>query len=363
MLASVVQKMARNQKSSGKQNLSIHYRGKRKSRDVKEPEQKKRVQSGAIIGMVRGDTSRKRPREQSEQRASNEISFPSMSRAETKAKLKESGTPLVGFSSKVSYPIGTINLNVTMGEPGKLRTIPMEFAVVKSHPPYNVILGRTGLRSLGAVASTIHSMIKFPTSNGIATMMTKRETLQECRRMEEARGPTLERRTIPPSPPMQTSEPEETTSKVRKIRYPTWVASSVLVKKPDNSWRMCIDFKDLNKACPKDLYPLPEIDWKIESLMGFKYKCFLDAYKGYHQIQMAKKDEEKSAFHTDKGIFCYTKMPFGLKNVGATYQRLVDTIFEGQMRRNLEAYVDDMVIKSKKELEMIKDVEETLFFG
>ncbi|GJZ38970.1 hypothetical protein Tco_0585533, partial [Tanacetum coccineum] len=71
------------------------------------------------------------------------------------------------------------------------------------------------------------------------------------------------------------------------------------------------------------------IDWKIESLIGFKYKCFLDAYKGYHQIQMAKKDEEKTAFHTDEGVFCYTKIPFGLKNARATYQRLVDTIFEG----------------------------------
>nr|GFA96780.1 reverse transcriptase domain-containing protein [Tanacetum cinerariifolium] len=123
---------------------------------------------------------------------------------------------------------------------------------------------------------------------------------------------------------------------------------------------MCIDFKDFNKACPKDLYPLPEIDWKIESLMGFKYKCFLDAYKGYHQIQMSKKDKEITAFHTDEGIFCYTKTPFGLKNARATYQRLVDTIFEGQMGRNFEAYVDDMVIKSKTEPEMIKDIEETL---
>ncbi|GKB88562.1 reverse transcriptase domain-containing protein [Tanacetum coccineum] len=144
------------------------------------------------------------------------------------------------------------------------------------------------------------------------------------------------------------------------IRYPTWVANPFLVKKPDDRWRMCIEFKNLNKACPKDLYPLPEIDWKIESLMGFEYMCFLDAYKGYHQIQMAKIDEEKTAFHTDEGVFCYTKMHFRLKNVRATYQRLVDTIFEGQMGRNLEAYVDDMVIKSKTKLEMIKDVEETL---
>ncbi|GJU64034.1 reverse transcriptase domain-containing protein, partial [Tanacetum coccineum] len=75
---------------------------------------------------------------------------------------------------------------------------------------------------------------------------------------------------------------------------------------------------------------------------------------------MTKKDEEKMAFHTDEGVFCYTKMPFRLKNAGATYQKLVDTIFEGQMGRNLEAYVDDMVIKSKTEPKMIKDVEETL---
>ncbi|GKG07555.1 hypothetical protein Tco_0330524, partial [Tanacetum coccineum] len=89
---------------------------------------------------------------------------------------------------------------------------------------------------------------------------------------------------------------------VRKVRYPTWVANLVLVKKLDNSWRMCIDSKDLNKAYSKDLYPLPEIDWKIESLMGFKYKCFLDAYIGYNQIQMAKKDNENMAFHTNEGV-------------------------------------------------------------
>ncbi|GKB77694.1 reverse transcriptase domain-containing protein [Tanacetum coccineum] len=108
-----------------------------------------------------------------------------------------------------------------------------------------------------------------------------------------------------------------------------------MVKKHDNSWRMCVDFKDLNKACPKDGYPLPEIDWKVESLCGFPFKCFLDAYKGYHQIQMAKEDEEKKAFITNQGIFCYTKMPFGLWNA-ATYQRLVDKAFHKQIGRNLK---------------------------
>nr|GEW53495.1 hypothetical protein [Tanacetum cinerariifolium] len=112
----------------------------------------------------------------------------------------------------------------------------------------------------------------------------------------------------------------------------------------------------------KDIYPLLEIDGKIESLMRLKYKCFLDAYKGYHQIQMAKKDKENTTFHTDEGVFCYTKMPFEIKNVGAMYQRLVDTMFEGQMRRNLEAYVDDMVIKKLPTLTVLKKEEKLMVY-
>ncbi|GJX28588.1 reverse transcriptase domain-containing protein [Tanacetum coccineum] len=119
------------------------------------------------------------------------------------------------------------------------------------------------------------------------------------------------------------------------------------------------DFKDLNKACLKDGYLLPKIDWKVESLCGFPFKCFLDAYKGYHQINMANEDEEKTAFITSQGVFCYSKMPFGLRNAGATYQRLVDKAFHKQIGRNLEVYVDDLVIKIRTEDEIIRDIEET----
>ncbi|GKA89665.1 reverse transcriptase domain-containing protein, partial [Tanacetum coccineum] len=87
-----------------------------------------------------------------------------------------------------------------------------------------------------------------------------------------------------------------------------------MVKNSDGTWRMCIDFMSLNKAYPKDSYPLPEIDQKIESLEGFRLKCFLDAYKGYHQIRMAKEDEEKTSFDIEQGTFYYEKMSFGLKN-------------------------------------------------
>ncbi|GJT75888.1 reverse transcriptase domain-containing protein [Tanacetum coccineum] len=118
---------------------------------------------------------------------------------------------------------------------------------------------------------------------------------------------------------------------MKEAHYYSWLSNPVMVKKYDGTWRMCVDFKDLNNACPKDCYPLPEIDWKVESLCGYPFKCFLDAYKGYHQIKMAKEDEEKTAFITSQGIFCYSKMPFGLKNAGSTYQRLVDKAFQRQI--------------------------------
>ncbi|GKE89790.1 hypothetical protein Tco_1567265 [Tanacetum coccineum] len=106
---------------------------------------------------------------------------------------------------------------------------------------------------------------------------------------------------------------------LRKVKHQTWVANPVIVKKSDEGWRMCVGFTDINKACPKDCYPQPEIDWKIESLSGFRLTYFLDAYKGYHQIQMAEEDEDKTAFYAGEGVFCYKKMPFGLKNAGSTY--------------------------------------------
>ncbi|GJX06582.1 reverse transcriptase domain-containing protein [Tanacetum coccineum] len=146
---------------------------------------------------------------------------------------------------------------------------------------------------------------------------------------------------------------------VRPVKYPTWISNPVLVRKVEDTWRMCIDFKNLNSTCPKDYYPLLEIDLKIEAVMGFPFKCFLEAYKGYHQIQMSEDDEEKAAFYTNQRTYYYIKLSFGLKNAGATYQRLVDSTFQMQLGRNLKAYVDGMVIKSKTEQSMIMDISKT----
>nr|GEW51711.1 reverse transcriptase domain-containing protein [Tanacetum cinerariifolium] len=91
---------------------------------------------------------------------------------------------------------------------------------------------------------------------------------------------------------------------MREVYYHDWLSKLIMVKKHDGSWRMCVDFTDLNKACSQDCYPLPKIDWKVESLCGYPFKCFLDAYKGYHQIHMAESDEEKTAFHTSHLVYC-----------------------------------------------------------
>ena len=137
---------------------------------------------------------------------------------------------------------------------------------------------------------------------------------------------------------------------IREVYYPEWRANVVLVKKANGKWRMCVDFTDLNKACPKDSFPLPRIDQLMDSTAGHKLLTFMDAFSGYNQIKMAEEDQEKTAFITSQGLYCYKVMPFGLKNAGATYQRLVNKMFSQQIGRNMEVYVDDMLVKSKEEL-------------
>jgi hypothetical protein len=146
---------------------------------------------------------------------------------------------------------------------------------------------------------------------------------------------------------------------IRRVVYPSWLANLILVEKSDGSWHMCIDYTSLNKACPKDEYPLPRICQIIDFMSSCELLPFLDAYSGYHQISLVIDDEEKTAFITSFGIFCYTKMVFGLKNGGATYQKCVHTVLESQIGRNVEAYIDDKVVKSEKRGDLLDDLKET----
>ncbi|XP_059658393.1 uncharacterized protein LOC132304673 [Cornus florida] len=143
---------------------------------------------------------------------------------------------------------------------------------------------------------------------------------------------------------------------IKPIQYPTWLANIVLVKKKNEKIRVCVDFKDLNKACPKDDFPLPIIDSLVDSTSGHEMFSFMDGYSGYNHIKMTPCDAEKIAFRTPLGNFHYTVMPFGLKNAGATYQRAMTAIFHDMLHRNVEDYMDDLVIKSRRKEEHLADL-------
>uniref|UniRef100_A0A2N9HKP8 Uncharacterized protein n=1 Tax=Fagus sylvatica TaxID=28930 RepID=A0A2N9HKP8_FAGSY len=135
---------------------------------------------------------------------------------------------------------------------------------------------------------------------------------------------------------------------IKPIQHPRWLSNIVPVKKKNRQIRCCVDFRNLNKACPKDEFPLPNMDLLIDSATGHAMFSFMDGFSGYNQIRMSTKDAEKTAFRTPIGNFYYTVMPFGLKNADATYQRIMTAMFHDMMHKEIEDYVDDIVVKSKK---------------
>ena len=138
---------------------------------------------------------------------------------------------------------------------------------------------------------------------------------------------------------------------IKEIKYPEWLANVVVVPKKGGKWRVCVDYTDLNDACPKDSFHLPRINQIVDVSAGHGMLSFLDSFLGYHQIPMYPSYVEKTAFITPHGLFCYNVMLFGLKNVGATYQRLVTKMFRPLLGKTMEVYIDDMLVKSKEHLD------------
>jgi hypothetical protein len=135
---------------------------------------------------------------------------------------------------------------------------------------------------------------------------------------------------------------------ISEVLHPEGLTNPILIRKKNtNEWRMCVDYTDLNKHCPKDPFGLPRIDQVIDSTVGCDLLCFLDFYSGYHQIAIKEEDQEKTAFITPFDVYCYTTMSFGLKNAGATYQRAIQACFKKQLNKVVEAYVDDVVVKTQ----------------
>jgi hypothetical protein len=136
---------------------------------------------------------------------------------------------------------------------------------------------------------------------------------------------------------------------INEVYHPEWLANSVFVRKKNNEWRMCVDYTDLNKHCPKDPFGLPRINEVVDSTAGCELQSFLDCYSGCHQIALNKDDHIKTSFIMPFGAYCYTIMSFGLKNMGATYQRAIQNCLQNKIKDDyVEAYVDDVVVKTRE---------------
>ena len=143
------------------------------------------------------------------------------------------------------------------------------------------------------------------------------------------------------------------------MNYLDWIANLVLVKKANGKWRLCVYFTYINKACPKDSFPLPKINQLVDATTWHELLNFLDVYSGYNQIHMHQPDQEHIAFLTDQGLYCYKVMPFSLKNSGATYQPLINKMFKEQIWKTMKVYVNDVLVKFFKSEEHINNLKES----
>jgi hypothetical protein len=143
---------------------------------------------------------------------------------------------------------------------------------------------------------------------------------------------------------------------IKEVYYPDWLANLVLVPKKNKEWRICVDYTDLNKACKKDPFGLPRIDQIVDSTAGCSLLSFLDCYSGYHQIPLKVEGWINTSFITPFGAFCYITMPFRLKSAAGTYQRGIQWCLYSQLGCNVEAYVADVVVKTREEKRLISDL-------
>ena len=145
---------------------------------------------------------------------------------------------------------------------------------------------------------------------------------------------------------------------IKEVECPDWLENLVVFPKKGGKWRVYVDYTNLNDACLKNNFSLPRIDQIVDSTAGHGMLFFLDAFFGYHQIPMHPPDEEKTVFITPHRLYCYKVMPFGLKNAGATYQRLMAKIFKPLIKHMVEVYIDDIMVKSKTRGEHGQHLEE-----
>jgi hypothetical protein len=146
---------------------------------------------------------------------------------------------------------------------------------------------------------------------------------------------------------------------IKEVHHPKWLANPILVKKNSGKWRMCVDYTSKNKACLKVPFPLSRVDQIVDSTARCETLSFLDAYSGYHQIKMKESDQLATSFITPFGMYFYVTMPFGLQNVGATYQQCMQHVFGKHIGPTVETYIDDIMVKSKRVSNLVGDLDIT----
>ncbi|XP_074377708.1 uncharacterized protein LOC141719230 [Apium graveolens] len=274
-------------------------------------------------------------------------------------KLENIHSPLYGFTGNEVKLVGTIDLPVLFDTmPCQVWKI-VKFHVISANSSHNAILGRTTISALEAITSIPHLKMKFPTEFGVGEMCGD-QAIDPNNIIDIPRDPSF----FPVGETVEVSIVENFPDKTVKV------GKDLNIQIKDELTRLLREFSDifawspsdmpdLNRACPKDYYPLPNIDQLIDATAGHELLSFMDAFSGYNQIRMDDQDWEQTAFITHRGVFAYRNMPFGLINAGATFQRMMDEIFKKQLGRNLEVYVDDMITKSKSSNNHCSDLRET----
>ena len=140
---------------------------------------------------------------------------------------------------------------------------------------------------------------------------------------------------------------------IKEVKYPDWLTNVVVVPKKDGKWQVCVNYTNLSDVYPNDNFPLPQIDQIVDSTVEHGILSFLDAFSRYHQILMFQPDENKTTFVTPHGLYCYKVMSFELKNVGATYKRLMTKIFKPLIGRTVEVCIDDIIVKIETQAEHV----------
>ncbi|KAJ9541934.1 hypothetical protein OSB04_028440 [Centaurea solstitialis] len=243
-----------------------------------------------------------------------------------RSEIVRRSTTLIGFNGDSMNTLGEIILPVFAKGINKKT----KFNVIDCQSAYNAILGRPWIHEMKVVPSTYHQKIKFPSPWGIQEVLNVDPTFKPIKQKHRKFAPERNK--------VINDEVDNLlkTGKIREVKYPDWLANVVAVQKKNAKWRVCIDFTYLNKACPKDPFPLPHIDAMVDATAGHELLTFMDAYSRYNQILMHTDNQEKTAFMTDKGIYCYKVMPFALENAGSTYQRLVNMMFKEHIGRTME---------------------------